>query len=145
MTFITVIIILSIDQLSKFLAVKNLALNEPRPVIDGFFYLTLVYNRGAAFGILQNQIPFFIICSLLALALIFMNLRKTGRRGKTGLYDFSLSLILAGGLGNLIDRLFSGHVIDFLDFRVWPVFNLADSAITTGVILLGWAILKGEK
>ena len=145
MTFITVIIILSIDQLSKFLAVKNLALNEPRPVIDGFFYLTLVYNRGAAFGILQNQIPFFIICSLLALALIFMNLRKVGRSGRAGLYDFSLSLILAGGLGNLIDRLFSGHVIDFLDFRVWPVFNLADSAITTGVILLGWAILKGEK
>jgi len=141
MVFIIVSIILSLDQLTKFLVAKNLSLNQSFPLIKGVFYLTLVHNRGAAFGILKNQVPLFIFTAIFATFLIFFNLKNTGFK-KSSLYSVALSLILAGAIGNLIDRLFFGYVIDFLDFRIWPVFNVADSAITAGAILLGWTILK---
>jgi len=131
--------ILLLDQFSKFFANKYLTLNQPVAVIKGFFYFTLVHNRGAAFGILKNQLPFFIITALAAIILIVINL-KNKQHEQPPVYSLSLSLILAGGLGNLIDRVCFGHVIDFLDFRFWPVFNIADSAITIGAILLGWNI-----
>jgi len=138
MIFIIVLATLSLDQLTKFLITKNLFQNQSIPIIKGIFYITLVHNRGAAFGILKNQIPLFIITSLFAIILIYFNL-KENKQSKS--YSIVLSLILAGALGNLIDRLFFGYVIDFLDFRIWPVFNMADSAITIGAILLGWSIL----
>ncbi len=138
MIFIIVLATLSLDQLSKFLITKNLFQNQSIPIIKGIFHITLVHNRGAAFGILKNQIPLFIITSLFAIILIYFNL-KENKQSKS--YSIVLSLILAGALGNLIDRLFFGYVIDFLDFRIWPVFNMADSAITIGAILLGWSIL----
>lgn len=138
MILIIVLTTLSLDQLTKFLISRNLYLNQSSPVIKGIFHLTLIHNRGAAFGILRNQVPLFIFTSLFAIILIFLNLKNSNKR----LYNFSLSLILAGASGNLIDRLFLGYVIDFLDFRIWPVFNIADSAITIGAILLGWSILK---
>lgn len=138
MIFIIVLATLSLDQLTKFLITKNLFQNQSIPIIKGIFHITLVHNRGAAFGILKNQIPLFIITSLFAIILIYFNLKKN-RQSKS--YSIALSLILAGALGNLIDRLFFGYVIDFLDFRIWPVFNVADSAITIGAILLGWSIL----
>jgi len=97
-----------------------------------------VHNRGAAFGILKNQLFVFVIISLLAIALILYHLKD---RKKSRLSSISLSLILGGAVGNLIDRLRFGFVIDFLDFRVWPVFNIADSAITIGVVLLSWELL----
>ena len=143
MFLIFVSIILSLDQLSKFLITKNLILNQSIPVLKGIFHLTLIHNRGAAFGILKNQIPLFILISLFTIALILFNL-KSYKHKKFSIYNISLSLILAGALGNLIDRLFFGYVIDFLDFRIWPVFNIADSAITAGAILLGWSILKSK-
>ena len=138
MIFIIVLATLSLDRLTKFLITKNLFQNQSIPIIKGIFHITLVYNRGAAFGILKNQIPLFIITSLFAIILIYFNL-KENRQSKS--YSITLSLILAGALGNLVDRLFFGYVIDFLDFRIWPVFNVADSAITIGAILLGWSIL----
>ena len=138
MIFIIVLATLSLDQLTKFLITKNLFQNQSIPIIKGIFHITLVHNRGAAFGILKNQIPLFIITSLFAIILIYFNLKKN-KQSKS--HSIALSLILAGALGNLIDRLFFGYVIDFLDFRIWPVFNMADSAITIGAILLGWSIL----
>lgn len=139
MIFIIVLATLSLDQLTKFLITKNLFQNQSIPIIKGVFHITLVHNRGAAFGILKNQIPLFIITSLFAIILIYFNL-KENRQSKS--YSIVLSLILAGALGNLIDRLFFGYVIDFLDFRIWPVFNVADSAITIGAILLGCSMLR---
>ncbi|MBU3959003.1 MAG: signal peptidase II [Candidatus Omnitrophica bacterium] len=138
---IFILLVLFLDQLSKFLATKKLILNKSLPVLKGIFHLTLVHNRGAAFGILKDQIPLFIFISLFAVALAVFKLNKS-RYKKFSIYNVSLSLILAGALGNLIDRLFLGYVVDFLDFRIWPVFNIADSAITIGAILLGWSILK---
>jgi signal peptidase II len=142
MIFLIVLSVLSLDQLTKFLISAKLPLYESLPVVKGIFHLTLVHNRGAAFGILRNQVAFFILSSLLAVILLAFSLKNN--RHKV-FYSVSLSLILGGTLGNLIDRLFLGYVIDFLDFRVWPVFNLADSAITIGAILLGWSILFNDK
>ncbi len=133
-----IIFILSLDRLTKFLVIKYLSVSESIPVINGVFHFTLVYNRGAAFGMLKNQIPLFIFVSLAAIVFIFINLKKDD----TLLKRISLNFILAGALGNLVDRIFLGHVVDFFDFRIWPIFNIADSAITIGAILLGYAILK---
>jgi len=139
MTFFLAVSILFLDQLTKFIITKTLSLNQSIPIIKGVFHLTLIHNRGAAFGILKNQIPLFISTSIVAIILIYFHLKSPQHR-KFSIYSISLSLILAGGIGNFIDRAFFGYVIDFLDFRVWPVFNVADSAITVGAILLGWSI-----
>ena len=140
MILIIVLCILSLDQLSKLLVTRNFLYHESLPVIKGIFHITLIHNRGAAFGILKDQLSLFIFTSVFAIILIILKLKDTGKY-----YGLSLSLILAGALGNLIDRLFLGYVIDFLDFRIWPVFNVADTAITIGAVLLGYAILTSEK
>ncbi len=138
---IFVILIVGLDQATKFLFNNILILNQPNPVINGFLNLTLVHNRGAAFGILKNHLPVFVLTSIFAIALIYNNLKKSSGSKKISLNDLALGLILSGALGNLIDRLVFGYVIDFIDFRVWPVFNVADSAITIGAVLLGWLLL----
>lgn len=138
MIFVIVFAALSLDQLSKFIITRCLLQNQSIPLIKGIFHLTLIHNRGAAFGILRNQVPLFIFTSILAIILIYFNLKKNKHRKA---YSIALSLILGGALGNLIDRLFFGYVIDFIDLRIWPVFNIADSAITIAAVLLGWEIL----
>ena len=129
------------DRLTKFLASKFLSLNQTIPLIKGVFHLTLVHNRGAAFGIFRNQLWLFILSAVFAAVLIIMELRESKGR-KPFIYTLALGLVLAGALGNLIDRVFLGFVVDFLDFRVWPVFNIADSSITIGAVLLAYSILK---
>ena len=143
MILIVVSAVVFLDQLTKFFAQSNLILNQPVPVIKNFFYFTLVHNRGAAFGLLQNQVNIFILTALLAIILLYLDVRKHKTAGSY-IYKFTIGLLLAGAFGNLIDRLYLGYVVDFLDFRVWPVFNVADSAITIGAILLGWSILKSQ-
>jgi len=142
MIFIIVLIILSLDQATKFLVTKFLTLGQSVPIIKNFFYFSLVHNSGAAFGIFKDQGIIFIIVSIVAIVLIYSALKKNKH---LKLYCFSLSLILAGAIGNLIDRILYGFVIDFLDFRIWPVFNIADSAITIGAILLGYSIICTPK
>jgi len=140
MSFIVVLAVLFLDRLTKSIATSALVFNRPSCVIKGVLYFTLVHNRGAAFGILKGQAPLFILTSLFAIALIYTEIRKGESRSFC--YRLSMSLILAGALGNLIDRVYLGHVVDFIDFRIWPVFNVADSAITIGAILLGYSILN---
>ena len=141
MPFIIVTVIVILDQLTKYLVTQRLALHESLPLIKGIFHLTLVYNTGAAFGVLRNQLPFFIATAFVCIFFIAFNLRAhADRKSRT----VSLSLILAGAVGNLIDRLLHGHVIDFLDFRIWPVFNLADSAITVGAVVLAVTIIRDK-
>jgi signal peptidase II len=142
---ILIILIIGLDQASKFIFNSSLVLNQPNPVIKGFFYLTLVHNRGAAFGILKNQLPLFILISIFAIILISFNLKKSSGDKRFSLNNLALILIFSGAIGNLIDRVIFGYVIDFLDFCVWPVFNVADSAITIGAILLGWSLLFGPR
>jgi signal peptidase II len=138
---VIVFIILSLDQATKIYLSRILRLNESIPVIKNFLDITMVHNRGAAFGIFRNQVYLFIISAILAILLVVFNL-KNNKHNKY--YLISLSLILAGAIGNLIDRVRLGYVIDFLNFHFWPVFNVADSAITIGAVMLAWAIFKGK-
>jgi len=144
MIFIIVVIVFLLDRLTKFFITKNLLVSQSVPLVKGVLYFTLVHNRGAAFGILKNQVPLFILTSAIAVVLIYLNLKRNKKRGLS-VYNFSLSLILAGALGNLADRFTLGYVIDFIDLRIWPVFNIADAAITIGAILLGYSILRPTK
>ena len=134
-------VILVLDQATKLYIDATFKLHESVPVIRGLFHLTYVRNKGAAFGILADsaiRIPFFITVSLLALLAILWYMKKLAPDQK--LTVFALSLVFAGALGNLVDRIRFGEVIDFLDVfwgrHHWPAFNVADSAITVGVGLL---------
>ena len=134
-------VIIALDQATKLYVDANFRLHESMPVIRGFFNLTYVRNKGAAFGILADnavRIPFFITVSIVAMLGILWYINRI--RNDQKLAVFSLSLVFAGAFGNLIDRIRLGEVIDFLDVfwqrYHWPAFNVADSAITVGVTLL---------
>ena len=134
-------ILLIFDQWTKLLVDSRFALYESLPLIDNFLALTYVRNKGAAFGILADssvRIPFFISVSVIALIGILWYLNKVDAGQK--LQHWALALIFSGALGNLIDRIRLGEVIDFIDAHWyqhhWPAFNVADSAITIGVGLL---------
>jgi len=129
-----------VDQITKAVALANLRYGESYSIIKKIFHLTLVQNSGAAFGLFKNQATFFIIISIIAIIFIILSLSKR----QTGPY-LSLALILGGAIGNLIDRIRFGYVVDFLDFRVWPVFNVADSCISIGAFLLFLLLIRGKK
>jgi signal peptidase II len=135
---LTAAISLILDQLSKIYIDNNFALSQSKRVVTNFFHITYVRNPGAAFGILSDsaiRLPFFIGISLIATLGIFWYIRKVSHEKHW--QHLSLGLILSGALGNLIDRLRLGEVIDFIDVHWynyhWPAFNLADSAICVGV------------
>lgn len=127
-----------LDQYTKWLVLTKMKLYASLPVIDTFFYITSHRNRGAAFGILQNKWVFFISITLVVVAVLMYYIWKL--RAENGWFVLSLSLILGGAIGNLIDRVQHGEVIDFLDLRFgtynFPVFNVADSVIVIGVSIL---------
>ncbi|RNC67741.1 MAG: signal peptidase II [Desulfuromonadales bacterium] len=142
--------VLILDQATKILVDRTMALYQSIPVVEGFFSITYMRNRGAAFSFLSNfsyRLPFFILVSLVALAAIAVMVRKL--RDDQRLAAVSLSLIFAGALGNLIDRVRLGEVIDFLDVywktHHWPAFNVADSAICVGVALLALDMFREER
>ncbi|MBI4314037.1 MAG: signal peptidase II, partial [Candidatus Omnitrophica bacterium] len=131
--------VLLLDQLTKFWAIQGLVFGRSAPLIPGVFHLTLTYNKGVAFGMLAKAGDRAAIAALAALIVLAISfLRSDGRSGgrsESQLTVWAMGLILGGAVGNLIDRWRVGAVVDFLDFRVWPVFNVADSAITAGACL----------
>ena len=114
-----------------------------RPILPNVFHLTLVHNTGVAFGLMRNS-GLLVTIGTIGVILFFCWFLARGAALQGKLFGFSSSLILGGAIGNLIDRLRVGAVIDFLDFRIWPVFNLADSCITVGAVLMAWQILKSK-
>lgn len=136
-------LIVIFDQITKYLADISLEMGQPVPIIDGFFNLTLVYNTGAAFGMFQglpDMTRRIILWSVsgLALILVFKFLIKDAKDDFWTRY--ALVLIIAGAVGNIIDRFRFDYVIDFLDVYVgsyhWPAFNVADSAISIGITVI---------
>ncbi len=144
-------VILIVDQLTKWIIDRTMPLHYSIPVIDGFLSLTYIRNTGAAFGIFADshaafRLPFLIVVSLVAIGFILTMLRRLPQQEK-GLIT-ALSLILGGAIGNLIDRIVYGEVIDFLDFYMgkyhWPAFNVADSCITMGVSITVYYLIKAK-
>ena len=141
-------LIMGIDQLSKILVLENLYSGE-NIVIHPLFNLVLVFNRGAAFSFLADQSGwqhYFFSAFALLVSVILLRLLYQHRRQSTT--AFPLSLILGGALGNVIDRLRLGHVVDFIDIHWknyhWPAFNIADSAICFGALLILWSCLRSQ-
>ena len=146
--FLIAILVLFLDRAAKLAIAKNISLHDTIPVIPGFFRLTHVENRGAAFGLFADspsewKITMLVVFSIVALAIVSVLLWRNSHSMRTT--GIGLALILGGAVGNLWDRLVSGKVVDFLLFYVgphqWPAFNVADSAIVVGAGLLVIEIL----
>ena len=146
---VLVFLIFAADQLTKLLAVHYLSSVDTVPVLQNVFHLTLVYNTGIAFGFFRHSQA--ILLGAITLSLIFLLIwgvrsfkKNSGPSQK--FQSFALALILGGAIGNWLDRVRIGSVVDFFDFRIWPVFNVADSAITIGVGCYLWLLVfkKGE-
>jgi signal peptidase II len=144
--------ILLLDQWTKYIIVQKLRLYQRVEVIHGFFNIVHVRNTGGAFGIFGGERGgigsiLFVVVSLIAIGAIVFLFVKTRENEKT--LALSFSLILSGALGNLLDRLHYGEVVDFLDFHVsayhWPAFNIADSAICIGIGLMALEVLKRDR
>ena len=143
--YIISLIIFILDQITKSLISTYLKLNESIEIIKDFFYIRYINNKGASWGILENNRILLIGLSIIA---IIMIIRYSYSFKKTKLNTYGFGLLLGGILGNLSDRLIFGYVKDFLDFIIFrydfPVFNIADISIVIGVVLLIISILKGE-
>lgn len=146
--FLIAALVILLDRISKWAVSATLPLHDSLTVIPGFFHITHVENTGAAFGLFaestaQWKIGALVTFSLVALVIVTILLWKNSHSVST--MTVGLSLILGGAVGNLWDRVVAGHVVDFLDFHIsqyyWPAFNVADSAIVIGAILLVAEIL----
>lgn len=136
-------LVVVLDRLTKWVVSQNITLHDSVDVVPGMFRLTHVQNQGAAFGLFSDspsewKVAMLILFSVAALAVVSALLWKNGNAMNTT--AIALSLVFGGALGNLWDRVASGRVIDFLDFYIgshhWPAFNIADSAIVVGALLL---------
>ena len=143
--FITILVLL--DQFAKRAVVQNMALGESIEIIKGFFSLTYVRNYGAGFSILQNATFFLLAMTVIACGALFYLLLKSDEKD---LYSkMSYLLIISGAMGNFIDRIRYGYVVDFLDFKIfgynYPVFNVADCFVTVGCFMLIFRVLWESK
>lgn len=131
------------DQATKLLVGLRIPLGSSVPVIPGFLAFTHVHNRGIAFSLLGG-IP-LLVPALIALTLLFVLFYNRSRWSRRPLTLSGLALVSGGAIGNLIDRLRVGAVIDFIDVHVWPVFNVADLAVTAGAGLLIFTLIRGDR
>ena len=138
-TLTSILALLAIDQYSKALVFRNLNVGESVPLIKNILHITFVANTGAAFGLFKDSTAVFIAISIVAIAFISMLILRSIKQGglqSRPVFNYGLIMIFSGAVGNLIDRLHFSYVIDFIDIRIWPVFNIADSSITIGTLFL---------
>lgn len=143
MNFVIVaLLVVIIDQLTKYYVVENFYLGESVPVIENIFHWTYILNPGAAFGMLEGSRWFFVVIAVGVLGGIWYMKDEINEGG--WMMQYGAALFGGGAIGNLIDRARSGLVVDFFDFRIWPVFNVADIAICVGVAMILWKVLETE-
>ena len=130
------------DQLTKYNVESNFYLGESVPVIENIFHWTYILNPGAAFGMFEGSRWFFVVIAIGVLVGIWYMKDEINEGG--WMMQYGAALFGGGAIGNLIDRARSGLVIDFFDFRIWPVFNVADIAICVGVAMILWKVLQTE-
>ncbi|HHT72695.1 MAG TPA: signal peptidase II [Firmicutes bacterium] len=140
---LTSFLILVADRLSKILVMQHMAEGESIPILAPVLYLTYVRNTGAAFGLLRGKAPVLAGIAVLGVALAAWQWKRIVSQGSR--VKWGLAAALAGALGNMIDRLAYGSVIDFFDIRIWPIFNIADLAISCGIVLLFWEVLSHDQ
>lgn len=162
---LTSVVIFVLDQITKQLALNRLAALDKHRVFGDFLQFTLVFNEGGAFSTRLGSTLFYTVASLVVMAFVIVFLYRES--GKNRLLDLALALVVGGALGNLIDRFRFGSVVDFVDFDFpdihiasfkilfwsfpgyelirWPVFNIADSAVTVGMVLIAIVLLFGSK
>ncbi|MBQ2022034.1 MAG: signal peptidase II [Peptococcaceae bacterium] len=131
------------DQAVKHLVRTTMVQGQSIPIIENIFHITYIENPGAAFGILANQrMLFLILTAVIVGVMIYLYFSLSNKKSLTAI---SLGIVVSGAIGNFIDRFMQGTVTDFLDFRIWPIFNIADIAICVGLALICYfIIIKGE-
>jgi len=132
--FLLAVIVIALDRLSKYYIETSMWPGMSIPIIKNVFHITYIMNPGAAFGILEYQTGFFIIVSVLMVAAAIWYVPRIPVRYR--LLRYGIGLLTGGAIGNLFDRIRYGEVVDFLDFRIWPIFNIADIAIVCGVVCI---------
>lgn len=137
------ILVIILDQASKAYIRQAMSVGGSIPIIPGVLHVTHVRNPGGAFGLLPDQKIVFLTISLAIIIFILYYYRRLNVTER--LQTLALGLLLGGAVGNIIDRFLLGNVTDFIDFRVWPVFNLADSSIVIGVVLLGFIFINSNR
>ncbi len=135
-TLLIAIFITVFDQLVKWIVVSHMELGETIPLIRNVFHLTYIQNPGAAFGLLPHQDGFFLAIVAVLFAAFFVMRKRIP--GKPFYFPAAVGMLLGGALGNGIDRVRLGAVVDFFDFRIWPIFNVADIFICLGVGLIAF-------
>lgn len=146
LTFVVAALVWLLDQATKTLVVRNLALGEswaPFPALASIFTFTHTTNTGAAFGLLPDASWLFVIIAVVVISAIVFYYDHLPTDHV--MVRVALGLMLGGALGNLTDRLTRGSVVDFLDFKVWPVFNVADSSIFIGVAILAFFLMQDDR
>lgn len=138
MYYLVALFVVILDQLTKWWIVSEMILGERIPIIENFLYITSHRNQGAAWGILQGQMTFFYIVTVVVVIFIVYYIQKYGKENP--FFGYTLGILLGGAIGNFIDRLFRKEVVDFIDVYPFgynfPIFNVADSALTIGVLLM---------
>ncbi|MBW2975371.1 signal peptidase II [Candidatus Woesearchaeota archaeon] len=129
---ISTLIVIS-DQITKYLISSRIKLHDSIPLIKDILHLTHIQNTGAGFGMLKGWNIILILISMIIIGVILFYFKRIEKEKQI---HIPIALVLGGAIGNLTDRILLGHVIDFIDFRVWPAFNIADSAITIGALWL---------
>lgn len=142
MFYLIAVIWLVLDQVSKYYVMNHFAIGESVSVIQNVFHLTYIINRGAAFGMLANQRWFFLVVAFI-LIIVYAIYHKKVNRGPISLRIGS-ALLISGAIGNGIDRYVLHGVVDFFDFRIWPIFNVADIGICVGVACIIYHLLRNE-
>lgn len=146
MFYLLVILLITLgDQALKFYIVHSLGMYQQKTIIDHFFYLHCIPNQGVALGLFSgHRVVVLAVTILIMMAAIFFILIR--RKKESRLFLLTLSMIVGGGLGNLIDRVRMGYVVDYLDFRIWPyIFNFADICVVVGCFCLMLILLFGMK
>jgi signal peptidase II len=140
--YLIALAVVILDQASKWAVVKQLPFGTSVPVVGDFVYFTTVRNPGGAFGLFQSSAALLMLVTIATIVGIAVTVRR--RTALPAVAGVALALLLGGAIGNLIDRVRIHSVVDFIDLRVWPVFNIADSAITVGIVVLAYYILFCE-
>lgn len=141
--YLIAFVIVLCDQLTKHMVIRVFPVGDSRRILGPILSLTHTRNTGGAFSLLQARVPVFVVVGIIAVAAMLVAYHRM-RESDLGI-SAALALALGGAIGNLIDRIRFGYVVDFFDIHVWPIFNIADSAITVAICLLAWRFLMPHK